>query len=428
MDHDPLPEQAAALAYETPPGTLGLFRRNPDFTRLYAAQLVSFAGDWLATVALLHLVLTQTGSPALAALVVVAMTLPFAIVSPYAGVLADRLDRKTIMISSDVIRGFLAIGFIAAESRETIWVAFVCLTALSAVSAFFDPASSAALPHLVAKQDLARANVLMGSSWGTMLVVGAALGGLVVAVFGNTTAFVGDAASFGISASLLLTVRGRFHETAPSGRKPDLVRDVRETVAFAKREPRVLALLAVKAGFGMSAGVIGLISVFAVTVFHGGPGTLGLLQSARGAGALAGPFIFRRWAGAGTQRLFLGLTVAGLVFGAGYVGFALAPTVWVAALAACVAHMGGGSIWTLSTYGLQRFTPDEIRGRVFSFDYGLVTLSIAGSVFLAGLAADHFNPRIVAAGVAVIGIIGTLAWTVWRRRLLRGAGATAPSA
>jgi predicted MFS family arabinose efflux permease len=267
----------------------------------------------------------------------------------------------------------------------------------------------------------------MGSAWGTMLVVGAALGGIVADKLGNTAAFVGDAISFAVSGALLLSVRGRFHERAPDRTHGITIgADIRETVAFARREHRVLALLVVKGGFGIAAGVIGLIGVFAVDVFHGKAGTIGLLMSARGLGALTGPSLFRRWARGRDDRLFTGLSIAGSIFALGYIGFAVAPTVWLAGAGACVAHMGGGSTWTLSTYGLQRFTPDAIRGRVFSFDYAFVTLAIGSSVFFAGLAADHIDPRIVAGSVATLAFIVTAGWTLWRRRLLKDV--TAPRA
>jgi MFS family permease len=428
VEHEPLPEQAAALAGAPTGGYRELFRRNPDFTKLYFAQLISFGGDWFASVAILTLVIQKTRSPALAALVIAAQTLPFAIVSPFAGVIVDRFDRKTVMISADVIRAVVALGFLAGQTQDTIWILFVCEILISAFSAFFEPASSAALPNLVRPADLARANVLMGAAWGTMLVVGAALGGLVSAVFGNTAAFIGDSASFAISAAFLLSIGGRFHEKDPDpDRSLNVVEDVRETIAFARKERRVLALLVVKAGFGISAGVIGLVSIFAVQVFRGAEGTVGLLMSARGVGALTGPFFARRWARGRTDRMFTALSVAGSVFAIGYGIFAVAPSSWVAAVGACIAHIGGGSIWTLSTYGLQRFTPDHIRGRVFSFDYGLVTLTIAGSAFFAGAAAERADPRTVMGGIAAFALGLSFVWTIWRRRLLRET-ATAPEA
>ena len=410
-------------------GYRGLFRRNPGFAKLYAAQLVSFGGDWFASVALLTLVLKKTGSPTLAALVIAAQTLPFALCSPFAGVIVDRIDRKTVMISADVVRCMLALGFLAGQTREMIWILFVCEIFISAASAFFEPASAAAVPNLVSKRDLALANVLIGSAWGTMLVVGAGLGGLVAGTLGNAAAFICDSASFAISALLLLSIRRGFHETAPDpNRGVSIGDDVRETIAFARKERRVLALLVVKGGFGISLGIIGLISIFAVDIFHGGAGIVGLLMSARGVGALAGPFLARRWTRGRVDRLFSALSVAGVVFALGYGLFALAPNVWVAAVGAGVAHIGGGSMWTLSTYGLQRFTPDHIRGRVFSFDYGFVTLTIAGSVALAGVAATHFGPRPAAFTIASLSLLLTVAWTFWRRRLLRGLTATATEA
>jgi MFS family permease len=175
----------------------------------------------------------------------------------------------------------------------------------------------------------------------------------------------------------------------------------------------------VKGGFGLAIGVVGLISVFAYDVFHGGVGTIGFLMSARGLGALTGPFIFRRWTRGHNDRLFTGLSLAGVVFAGGYALFAVAPAVWIAAIGAAFAHLGGGAWWTLSTYGLQRFTPDAIRGRVFSFDYGLVTFTIGASVFFAGVAADHIDPRIVAGSIAGIALLWSAIWTLWRRRLFR---------
>ncbi len=429
VEPEHFPEQSAAIASPEGGRAPGIFRRNPDFTKLYSAQLISFGGDWFASVALLTLVLEKTHSATLAALVFAAQTVPFAVVSPFAGVIVDRIDRKQIMVSADLIRAVLAVGFVFVQSRATIWIVFVLLALLSGFSAFFDPASSAALPNLVARSDLARANVLMGSAWGTMLVVGAGLGGLVAATLGNTAAFVGDSLSFAVSAALLLSIRGRFHETKPErNRGVTIGEDIRETVTFARRDHHVLALLVVKCGFGVAAGVIGLISVFAVDVFHGGAGTIGLLMSARGLGALVGPFLFRRLTGGRDDRLFTGLSIAGVIFALGYGIFSIAPAVWVAGVGACVAHIGGGATWTLSTYGLQRFTPDAIRGRVFSFDYGLVTLTIGASVFFAGLAADYIDPRIVMGAVATIAFAWAVGWTVWRRRLLSPPAVTAPPA
>ena len=407
----------------------GVFRRNPDFTKLYIAALVSYAGDWFTTVALLGLVLAKTGRPVLAGLMMTTSVLPYAIVSPFAGVVADRVDRRRLMIAADCARALTALGFLAARSAGTIWIAFVAMGLLSAFSPFFEPASNAALPNLVRPGDLARANVLMGSAWGTMLAVGAALGGLVAATLGRNAAFIADAASFAVSAALIASIRGRFREAPVATEHPSIFADLHEAARFARHEPRVLSILVVKCGFGMSAGAIAMLSIFAVKVFHRGDTGIGILMGARGVGALIGPFLFRRWFLRGRdERLLTAIGVAFAIYAVSYSLFAGAPNIWLAAAAVVAAHIGGGANWTISTYGLQRFTPDHVRGRIFSFDYALITVTMAASFSLSGYVAGHVNPRVVQLGIGLMALTWACLWTVWSRRLLaRHAAAAALS-
>ncbi|MGH2380237.1 MAG: MFS transporter [Candidatus Limnocylindria bacterium] len=186
---------------------LRLLRENRPFTRLYGAQLISFAGDWFATVALLGLSLELTGSAALAAMVLVLQTAGFAVASPIAGALADRFDRRKLLVAADLARVPVALAFLLARKPETLWIAFVAVALLAIGAAVFEPTSSASLPNLVEPEQLPEANVLLGSAWGTMLAVGAALGGVVVATLGRDAAFVVNAASFAISAVLIVGIR-----------------------------------------------------------------------------------------------------------------------------------------------------------------------------------------------------------------------------
>ena len=187
--------------------SLSLLRRNPDFRRLYAAQLISFGGDWFMTVALFGLVDRLTGSPIFVALTITVPELAFFLLSPVGGALADRVDRRRLMIGADLARAALCLPLLLVDSPETVWLVFVLLASISVFTAWFEPASSAAIPNVVDARDLAAANSLVGSAWGTMLAVGAALGGLVVTLLGRDAAFLGNTASFLVSAWLLLRVR-----------------------------------------------------------------------------------------------------------------------------------------------------------------------------------------------------------------------------
>ena len=400
--------------------SLGLLRRNPDFRRLYLAQLISFGGDWFMTVALFGLVDRLTGSAVFVALTITVPELAFFLLSPVGGALADRLDRRRLMIAADLARSALCLPLLLVDSPDTVWLVFVLLASISVFTACFEPASSAAIPNVVDPEDLAAANSLVGSAWGTMLAVGAALGGLVVTLFGRDAAFLGNSASFLVSAWLLLRVRRALSERREEhAEHPGIVQATRETVAYARRDHRVLSLLGVKAGFGLAAGVLVLIAVFATDVFHEGDIGIGLLMASRGVGALIGPFLGRAVAGPNDRRLFTAIGIALTVFGGSYMLMGLSPSLLVAAPIVLVAHLGGGAQWTLSTYGLQVLTPDRIRGRIFAFDYALVTLSLGVSSFVAGWLADTLGPRPTVIGLGGVALAWGATWWVLTRDIRR---------
>jgi MFS family permease len=404
-------------------GTVSLLGRNRDFRNLYMAQLISFGGDWFLLVALYGLVLDLTNSPVMASLILVSELVPFFLVSPVAGHLADRLNRQRLMVGADLARTVLCLGFLLVNGRGLIWVLFALQAAIAVFNAAFEPASQAAVPNLVDPEDLALANTLVGSAWGTMLAVGAALGGAVAVLLGRKAAVAGDSLSFAISALLLMRIHRPFSEPRPEEEQAGLVEATAETVRYARRDHRVLALLAVKGGFGLAGGVLVLLPVFAKEVFHQGDAGIGILYGARGLGALIGPFIGRRVAGETQRGLFVAIGIALCTFGLFYGAFPLMPVLGLAALCSMGAHLGGGAQWTLSTYGLQVLVPDRIRGRVFAFDFALVTLSITVSNLVAGWAAEAFGPRPAMAGFAGVGLLFAAAWAWVTRGLRRGSRA-----
>jgi MFS family permease len=382
--------------------------------------LISFGGDWFMVVALFGLVHRLTGSAVFVALTITVPELAFFLLSPVGGALADRVDRRRLMIAADLARAVLCLPLLLVDSSGAVWLVFVLLASISVFAACFEPASSAAIPNVVDPEDLAAANSLVGSAWGTMLAVGAALGGLVVTLFGRDAAFLGNSASFLLSAWLLFRVGRAFSERRDEHHEhPSILEATRETVAYARRDHRVLSLIGVKAGFGLAAGVLVLIAVFATDVFREGDIGIGLLMASRGVGALIGPFLGRAVAGPDDRRLFSAIGIALAVFGGSYMVFGLSPSLLVAAPIILVAHLGGGSQWTLSTYGLQVLTPDRIRGRIFAFDYALVTLSLGVSSFLAGWLADTVGPRPAVIGLGGVALAWGATWWVLTRDIRR---------
>lgn len=397
--------------------SVSLLRRNRDFRRLFVASVISLGGDWFLFVAITSLIVESTGRAIDVGLAIVAQELAFFLASPPAGVLVDRLDRRKVMIVCDLARIGVCLSFLFV-GEATIWLAYPLLALLSVFGAPFDPASTASTPNLVDPVDLPTANALNGSLWGTMLAVGAGLGGLVATVFGRETAFVIDAASFGLSALLLWGIRRPFAEPRePDHEHPRMVEATVEVWHYARRDHRVLSLIGVKAGFGFAAGVLALIPVFGAEVFDRGEIGVGALMAARGLGAFVGPFLGHRLSGEGHRRLFTAIGLALAVFGVSYMVLGLAPALWVAALTIFVAHLGGGAQWVLSTFGLQVLVPDRIRGRIFAVDFAMITLSLAISSVIAAVVADAAGPRRAALFVGALAVVWAVVWSLLTRSI-----------
>ena len=399
--------------------SLSLLRRNRDFRSLFFASVISLGGDWFLWVAINSLIYEATHKALYVGLAILAQEFAFFLASPVGGILADRLDRRKLMIVCDLARAIICVAFLLV-GPDRLWLAYVLLPLLASFAAPFDPAFSAATPNVVDRGDLPAANALNGSLWGTMLAVGAGLGGVVSGAFGADTAFLVDAVSFLVSAALLMSIRRRFSESRhETTEHPSAIDATRETWRFARRDRRVLSLLAVKFGFGAAAGLLALIPVMALDVFKSGNVGFGLLMAARGVGALIGPFLGHRIAGPGHRRLFPAIGLSLAVFGLGYMALGAAPSLAIAAVTICVAHLGGGSQWMLSTYGLQVLVPDHIRGRIFGFDYMLVTLSLAVSAVVASAVADHIGAPITVTILGAVALIWAMVWLVLSRGVRR---------
>ncbi|MCA1824296.1 MAG: MFS transporter [Mycobacteriales bacterium] len=407
-----------------PRGYVRLLREERDFRRVYASQLISLGGDWFAVIPLLTLLARLTHGGLWGGLVLGADTLVFALVAPYAGTVVDRVDRRRLMVGADIVSAALVLLLLLVRSPATAWIAVLAIGGVAAVKSFYTPASTAALPNLVPRADLSTASVLSGASWGSMLAVGAALGGLVALAIGERGCFVLDALSFLLSASLTARTSKPFGQARE--RPPSSVRaDLRETVHYARSEPRVLALLCVKFGPGLGTGALALLPLFALAVYHVGPAGTGLLFSARGLGALIGPLALRRLVLRNPTTLWPVLTGCVLAFGVSYMLLAFTPWYAVALLLVAIAHFGGGANWILSTYALQSTVPDHIAGRVFSADYMIATLAIGLSQTVTGLLSEHFDIRWVAFGLGAATASYSVAWWLATRSLRRPAAALA---
>jgi len=399
---------------------LALLRRNRDLRLLFASQVISLGGDWFATVALLGLIGDLTHDNAvLKGLVFVAQSLPAFLVTPWAGPTADRFDRRKIMLVVSGLQALATLLFLLIGPGR-VWVAFVAISIVTALSAFFGPASSAAMANLVDRQDLAKATSLLSATWGVMLAVGASLGAVFSQVFGRRAAFVADALSF-VAAGLLIVAIKRKTRAADvvgaDGHRPRLrpVHDTREALAFARTDRGLLALLCSKGGFGLSSGVVGVLSVLATRRFGGGDGAIGTLLGARGVGVVLGPILASHFGTRDVPGILRICAYSCITYGICYIGVGHAPVLAVAAVLTVLAHLGGGAQWTLSTIGLTLATPDALRGRIMAADFALVMLSTSLSYVVGGVLASTAGPT---TAFTVLGSL-SIVWGACYLRLTR---------
>ncbi|HEX8931020.1 MAG TPA: MFS transporter [Actinomycetota bacterium] len=398
------------------PSAFSVLTRNRDFRRLFAAELVVFGSDWFVMVPLLVLLPKLTGSGVWGGLVLATDTGISALLLPFAGAIADRFDRRLILICANLGAFLAALLLFAVRSASTAPLAIVAVGAMAVAKAFYSPAASAALPNVVDPDDLAPANAIAGSSWGTMTIVGASLGGVVGTAYGPYTSFAVTAAC--LLTGALLTALIRRPMQAPRGEdapRTPTWHALRESFGYILARPRIRALVTVKTAAGLGNGVL---IVFPLIAALHGAGTLGagLLFAVRGLGALVGPFVLRPVLGH-RSWLLPGLALSMALYGVGYLGVAVTPWFPLVLGLVFVAHFAGGANWVLSNYALQGAVPDQLRGRVFATDMMIATLAIAISQLGASAVVDHVSQRWVLAGCGLVTLTYAIGWRIATRRL-----------
>jgi hypothetical protein len=200
------------------------------------------------------------------------------------------------------------------------------------------------------------------------------------------------------------------------------IADMREAFHYAKENNVIFALMASKTTQAVGAGAVGQLAVLAIDAFNTGDGGSGLLLAARGFGAAIGPFVFMRFARNNMPRLLLLCGVGGVMWSIFYLAASSSPTLWLAVISIGVAHIGGGAIWTMASYGLQTSTEDHIRGRVLAGDMGFAMLVTGISSIGTGILGEIFPIRIAIALVAGLSGLCSLSYllgTIGLRKRLR---------
>jgi predicted MFS family arabinose efflux permease len=377
-------------------------------------------GDWFNTIASVILVNRYTDTGVAVGALFLARALPPFLFSPMAGVIADRFNRKTVLITTDILRAFIVMGFLLVDRPERAWLIYVLTIAQFIVSAFFEPARAAMLPALVGgEEELLTANTLSSASWSAMLAFGAAIGGFTAALFGANTALVIDALTFFVSAMLVWRITA-VTKAIPAAEATTGWTDFVDGLRYVRQHHEIGLLTLVKA-LGQIGSADILIAIYAERIFPGvgeeGAGALGLLFAAAGVGAILGP-VLGNYLTDGSERALRQATGVGFVaLVAGWAIFGWSPSLPIAMLGLMIRYMGGSLNWTYSSVLLQLKTPDRYLGRVFALDFGLFTLAMATAVWFTGLALDQtsLSPRQISLILAAGSLLPVLFWQVANR-------------
>ena len=411
---------------------MGVLRSNASVRNLFLAQNVSVMGDYLTYVALVGFIKEATDSTFLVSLIYAAYVLPSFFLSPIAGPIVDKFDRRRIIVFVSALQAICGIGFLLSNA-DRIWLALLTQIVISSLAVITLPAFGSALPNITRNdEELRQANALFGSSWGASVFIGSAIGGLFAATFGRTATYVADIGTFVVCAALIALIKVPLQERkAHAVREPVRpIADMREAFHYAKENNVIFALMASKTTQAVGAGAVGQLAVLAIDAFNTGDGGSGLLLAARGFGAAIGPFVFMRFARNNMPRLLLLCGVGGVMWSIFYLAASSSPALWLAALSIGVAHIGGGAIWTMASYGLQTSTEDHIRGRVLAGDMGFAMLVTGLSSIGTGILGELFPIRIaiaIVAGISGLCSLSYLLGTFGLRKRLRSEMQLQPS-
>jgi MFS family permease len=402
-----------------------VLRGNPEYAKLWLAQVVSLTGDWFGTVVLSTLVAALSDGSGLAlSLFFLSRFVPPLLLSAHVGVITDRYNRKHVLVVSNLSRALIIPLFLLVNTPDLLWLVYVVSIAQAVMSALFEPAQSAILPSLLKDEDLIYGNTLLNVTWSAMLAIGAAAGGLFTAGFGATAALLVNALTFLLAGALTAWIAYDPMRRRAAMDRPKEQTSFADGLRFLRRHPPLIWTLLVKGATSLG-NVDTLLAVLATQVFvlgNRGELSLSILYAVFGVGAFFGPLVMNRWNNGSLARMRLFVLI----------GFALAFVAWwlmglagsLVFLAAAVLLRGvGGSInWTFSSVMVQRQTPDAYLGRMFSIDYAFFYAATILSTLVHGALVDVLGVagmQTILFGTALVAALPLLTWGIQLPRLNR---------
>ena len=365
-----------------------LLRRARDFRLLFLASATSGLGTYLAIIALIVDVYDRTHSGAWVSALLIVEFLPILVIGLTLGPLVDRLPRRSLMIGADLVR----LGVFVALPFTTSALQIVVLAGIAGfATGFFRPAVYAGLPNLVEDSDLPQANGLLIAVDSFMWLVGPIIGGAVLAASGPDPSYFVNAATFLVSALLLLRIAASRLQQHVGGEGSHLG-ELREGVHAVLASRALLTVLIAWSIVMIGNGVMNVSEVVLVKdAMDGGDFGFGLLMGASGLGLTVGSLLGGAWVERRRMAEAYATAIALMALGAGLT--AISPTVWVALAFIAACGLGNGVASVCNPVLVQRGAPDAIRGRVFTVIISVNSAMLGLAMAAAGPLTDAVGAR-----------------------------------
>lgn len=337
----------------------------------------------------------------------------FAAFSPFAGYLADRFDRRMLMIACDLGRGLVVLGYLFVQTEELLWLAFAVTSLQMMMASIFEPAKSSSIPNITSGEELVHANVLSNLSWSVIFTTGMAIGGFATAYLGTNAVFVINALTYVLSAVLIRNAvipHVRNSEHLEQLKKP--LKGIADGFRFLFSRAEILRPAIAKGVYEISlGGLVYVLILISENILLMGSVGLGLLYAARGIGTAIGPLTIRGFFGDETKWIgFIGICMS--ITGIGYFFVGFTDSLIIMLFLVMIAHAASGANWVMSTILIQKRSPDSYRGRVFSAEWLFFTLCESVSVLFAALMLE-FNIISLETLVKILGIGMVIASLIW---------------
>ncbi len=398
-------------------GLPDILRRNSNYRRCWLGQIVSEVGDHFNSIAVLSLALHLTGSGFTVGAVMIARVLPAILAGPVAGVVLDRVDRRKVMIASDLLRAVVAALHVLLLTYPATWLLYTLSGLLMFASPFFNSGRSSILPRIASRQELGAANALTQTTSWLTLSIGTMLGGISTMSLGYRWAFVANAVSFVFSAIAISGLRspeGHFrpNRSAAARQKTSHYQEFREGLRYMRSRPLILGIGLLGVGWATGGGAAQvLFTLFGQSVYQRGPAGTGLIWSFAGLGLVAGGFLaHRRQVHLDFPRYKRTVTFAFFFHGLCYTIFSVMPTIWGALVFITLSRVFVGMNSVNNRTMLLLHVPDGLRGRVFTTVETMSNSVMMLSMGVAAVACTIYSPRQIGFVAGLLSASTALFW------------------